>query len=147
MYNIFVALFMMHLREWRNWQTRTFEGRVVYTVRVQVPFLAPRSCCILRQLRKILNNSNFAEHSCKSTVQLNKWVWRNEPLCGEARTLAFLLRAKRSFRRRRFRLRHLGDNFWFRECPALGEIAPSKNGRSNLICGYGGIGRRARFRF
>ena len=30
-----------HLREWRNWQTRTFEGRVVYTVRVQVPFLAP----------------------------------------------------------------------------------------------------------
>ena len=30
------------MREWRNWQTRTFEGRVVYTVRVQVPFLAPR---------------------------------------------------------------------------------------------------------
>ena len=29
------------MREWRNWQTRTFEGRVVYTVRVQVPFLAP----------------------------------------------------------------------------------------------------------
>ncbi len=35
-YNINVAM-----REWRNWQTRTFEGRVVYTVRVQVPFLAP----------------------------------------------------------------------------------------------------------
>ena len=31
------------MREWRNWQTRTFEGRVVYTVRVQVPFLAPNS--------------------------------------------------------------------------------------------------------
>ena len=30
-----------NMREWRNWQTRTFEGRVVYTVRVQVPFLAP----------------------------------------------------------------------------------------------------------
>ena len=30
------------MREWRNWQTRTFEGRVVYTVRVQVPFLAPQ---------------------------------------------------------------------------------------------------------
>ena len=30
-------------REWRNWQTRTFEGRVVYTVRVQVPFSAPNS--------------------------------------------------------------------------------------------------------
>ena len=29
-------------REWRNWQTRTFEGRVVYTVRVQVPFSAPK---------------------------------------------------------------------------------------------------------
>ncbi len=27
-------------REWRNWQTRTFEGRVVHTVRVQVPFPA-----------------------------------------------------------------------------------------------------------
>ena len=30
------------MREWRNWQTRTFEGRVVYTVRVQVPSLAPK---------------------------------------------------------------------------------------------------------
>ena len=29
------------MREWRNWQTRTFEGRVVYTVRVQVPSFAP----------------------------------------------------------------------------------------------------------
>ena len=29
-------------REWRNWQTRTFEGRVVHTVRVQVPFSAPK---------------------------------------------------------------------------------------------------------
>ena len=37
-YNINVAT-----REWRNWQTRTFEGRVVYTVRVQVPSLAPAS--------------------------------------------------------------------------------------------------------
>ena len=31
------------MREWRNWQTRTFEGRVVFTIRVQVPFLAPFS--------------------------------------------------------------------------------------------------------
>ena len=30
------------MREWRNWQTRTFEGRVVHTVRVQVPFPAPK---------------------------------------------------------------------------------------------------------
>ena len=34
-------------REWRNWQTRTFEGRVVHTVRVQVPFLAPRQAARL----------------------------------------------------------------------------------------------------
>ena len=39
-YNINVAL--SDMREWRNWQTRTFEGRVVHTVRVQVPFLAPK---------------------------------------------------------------------------------------------------------
>ena len=36
-----VAPIGVAMREWRNWQTRTFEGRVVYTVRVQVPFLAP----------------------------------------------------------------------------------------------------------
>ena len=29
-------------RKWRNWQTRTFEGRVDFTVRVQVPFSAPK---------------------------------------------------------------------------------------------------------
>ena len=33
----------MFAREWRNWQTRTFEGRVVFTVRVQFPFPAPNS--------------------------------------------------------------------------------------------------------
>ena len=38
-YNIRVE--KINTREWRNWQTRTFEGRVVHTVRVQVPFLAP----------------------------------------------------------------------------------------------------------
>ena len=32
---------VFNMRKWRNWQTRTFEGRVVHTVRVQVPFLAP----------------------------------------------------------------------------------------------------------
>ena len=30
------------MREWRNRQTRKFEGRVVNTVRVQVPFPAPK---------------------------------------------------------------------------------------------------------
>ena len=29
------------MRGWRNWQTRTFEGRVVHTIRVRFPFLAP----------------------------------------------------------------------------------------------------------
>ena len=29
------------MREWRNWQTRTLEGRVGNTVRVQVPSSAP----------------------------------------------------------------------------------------------------------
>ena len=39
-YNIYVV--KSNTREWRNWQTRTFEGRVVHTVRVQVPFSAPK---------------------------------------------------------------------------------------------------------
>ena len=34
---------MFLLREWRNWQTRTFEGRVVNTVRVQFPSPAPKN--------------------------------------------------------------------------------------------------------
>ena len=32
----------VNMREWRNRQTRTFEGRVGQLVRVQVPSLAPR---------------------------------------------------------------------------------------------------------
>ena len=36
------------MREWRNRQTRTFEGRVVNTVRVQVPFPAPDASCIMQ---------------------------------------------------------------------------------------------------
>ena len=48
------------MREWRNWQTRTFEGRVVHTIRVQVPSLAPNSegICLRNfyfiQCRKVL---------------------------------------------------------------------------------------------
>ena len=30
------------MRMWRNWQTRTFEGRVVYSIWVQVPSSAPK---------------------------------------------------------------------------------------------------------
>ena len=43
-YNISVV--ESNTREWRNWQTRTFEGRVVHTVRVQVPFLAPSKAAV-----------------------------------------------------------------------------------------------------
>ena len=39
---MFCGCGIRNLREWRNWQTRTFEGRVVHTVRVQVPFPAPK---------------------------------------------------------------------------------------------------------
>ena len=31
------------MRKWRNWQTRTFEGRVVHSIRVQVPSSAPNN--------------------------------------------------------------------------------------------------------
>ena len=31
------------MRSWRNWHTRTFEGRVLNRVRVQVPSIAPKS--------------------------------------------------------------------------------------------------------
>ena len=39
-------LLASQMRKWRNWQTRTFEGRVVHTVRVQVPFLAPSKAAV-----------------------------------------------------------------------------------------------------
>ena len=39
---LYYRMLIKSMREWRNWQTRTFEGRVVYTVRVQVPSFAPR---------------------------------------------------------------------------------------------------------
>ncbi len=40
---LYYRMLIKSMREWRNWQTRTFEGRVVYTVRVQVPSFAPTS--------------------------------------------------------------------------------------------------------
>ena len=49
----------MAMREWRNWQTRTFEGRVVYTVRVQVPFLAPAASCRPQLSGGDIKNPNF----------------------------------------------------------------------------------------
>ena len=50
------------MREWRNWQTRTFEGRVVHTVRVQVPFLAPAGMAELADaLDSGSSGGNFVE--------------------------------------------------------------------------------------
>ncbi len=40
------AVRAVNMRKWRNWQTRTFEGRVIYIIRVQVPFSAS-SCSFL----------------------------------------------------------------------------------------------------
>ena len=42
-------------REWRNWQTRTFEGRVVRIVRVQFPSPAPYRVFIT----KVMNTRYF----------------------------------------------------------------------------------------
>ena len=52
-------------REWRNWQTRTFEGRVDNTVRVQVPFLAPSKAAVrllylYHNLYADVSGTNFA---------------------------------------------------------------------------------------
>ena len=56
------------MREWRNWQTRTFEGRVVHTVRVQVPFLAPERAdgyssafSLLRNRRPTLRSNSISK--------------------------------------------------------------------------------------
>ncbi len=46
-----------NMREWRNWQTRTFEGRVVHTVRVQVPFLAPKGLASAEPFRFVFSTS------------------------------------------------------------------------------------------
>ncbi len=62
------------LREWRNWQTRTFEGRVVYTVRVQVPFLAPKT----HPQRVRFSFIFFIIVAVSLRLQQNKMrVWRN----------------------------------------------------------------------
>ncbi len=50
-----------NMREWRNWQTRTFEGRVVHTVRVQVPFLAKQKGTLLRSFFVLEETDRVAE--------------------------------------------------------------------------------------
>ena len=66
------------MREWRNWQRRTFEGRVVYTVRVQVPFPAPQKdtfrcpfcfCLILNQpMLNLLWRTIFSRKTVQASV-------------------------------------------------------------------------------
>ena len=57
----------MAMREWRNWQTRTVEGRVVYTVRVQVPFLAPK-----RESEKLILSFSLSLFGCPSAGRNSK---------------------------------------------------------------------------
>ena len=64
------------MREWRNWQTRTFEGRVVHTVRVQVPFLAPKGKGAAERLLFLLVRGNGTTQSpagCKHVIAKNNF--------------------------------------------------------------------------
>ena len=59
-------------RKWRNWQTRTFEGRVVYTVRVQVPFSAPRKFETVNTMRFRTFIFFLTEKPCKTESSGNR---------------------------------------------------------------------------
>ena len=60
------------MREWRNWQTRTFEGRVVHTVRVQVPSFAP--------YRVFITDLSY-EHSIFCICSFLRYVWSRFCAC------------------------------------------------------------------
>ena len=70
--------FEVHMREWRNWQTRTFEGRVVHTVRVQVPFPAPdwqshkRLPILLRKYAGMAERATFSGEGRTQSVLLEQ---------------------------------------------------------------------------
>ena len=55
-YNIFrdIISSQLILRGWRNWHTRTVEGRMVYTVWVQVPPRAPELETIMKKVLYII---------------------------------------------------------------------------------------------
>ena len=68
-----------NMREWRNWQTRTFEGRVVHTVRVQVPFLAPTD--MLKHVGFFITKTNRREkclndssNTTSLTNSFSQWI-------------------------------------------------------------------------
>ena len=44
--SFFWKVYSFNLRLWRNWQTRTFEGRVEHSIWVQVPSAAPKPVCL-----------------------------------------------------------------------------------------------------
>ena len=63
------------MRKWRNWQTRTFEGRVDFTVRVQVPFSAPN---IGRALLSLLFYYFVFDRKCDMTELLIRLFVKNK---------------------------------------------------------------------
>ncbi len=81
---IILPLSKNNTREWRNWQTRTFEGRVVHTVRVQVPFLAPSRAAVwllcLYKNKFVLMNSGYVRKQFRHTVkrELNSGYGRKQ---------------------------------------------------------------------
>ena len=62
------------MRKWRNWQTRTFEGRVEYSVRVQVPSSA--FFYLFRSFFRITENRIFPY--AKRKIRFLFWpIWEN----------------------------------------------------------------------
>ena len=85
-----------HRRACWNWQTGTFEGRVLHDVRVQVPLLAPSSSRTLYRSRRLFFSEKSSAHSrrrssspqkvtCAFAVRLRRfeqtWRARNASAC------------------------------------------------------------------
>ena len=110
MYNIRVAKATRLMREWRNWQTRTFEGRVDspygFKSRFSHQYKHPKGCLLFIC-------GYVRAHSATPTQSL-------AGMCG---------------------LIPPHPHNPLRVC------ADSFRHTHTILCGYGGIGRRARFRF